>query len=167
MSLSRHLAAQWSKLGFSKGRTTHFQNLSPPTVFKLQHTAFAGVNMHLMWKKVWLDILDFLNSFFITIFSKLFVGRVRKTSFFRIFWPRKKNWDKKSEMSNHTFLPTRLVKFGAKSVACTMKTEGGVGIWVSKTYAKIRAGRHLNLGVVRLADVDFFWKISNFMVKWY
>ena len=167
MSLSHHLAAQWVITCFSRGRTTLFQFPTPPRVFMLQHPTFAGVHINIMRKKLWRVFFNFLTHFFIRIFLKTVLGRAQKTCFFVIFWPRKKKLDKKSEKSLHNFIPTGLVKFGAKSVACTMKTEGGVGIWVSKTYARIRAGRHTGQGVVRLADVDFFGKISNFMVKWY
>ena len=167
MSLSRHLAAQWSKLVFQKAERHIFK-----IYLLLQFSSYSiqplqGSTYILCEKKYDSIFWIFKFSDFFSDFSKLFVGRVQKTWFFRIFWPRKNFWVKKSEMSNHTFLPTRLVKIGAKSVACTMKTEGGDTLWVSKTYARIRAGRHAGRGVVRLADVDFFGKISNFMVKWY
>ena len=165
MSLSHHLAAQWVITCFSRGRTTLFQFPTPPRVFMLQHPTFAGVHINIMRKKLW-RVFFFI---FWRIFYKNFLKNGPRPSpknvFFCNILTQEKKLDKKSEKSHRNFIPTGLVKFGAKSVACTMKTEGGVGIWVSKTYARIRAGRHAGRGVVRLADVDFFF-ISNFMVKW-
>ena len=52
MSLSRHLAAQWTKTRFQKPQTLNFQFPTPPRVFMLQHPTFAGVHINIMRKKL-------------------------------------------------------------------------------------------------------------------
>ena len=123
------ILARWCKTCFFMVNNGDFQFLSPPTVFKRQLPTCAGVHLNIMWTKLRLKIFHFFTHFFIKIFEKMFLGRVRKTPFFRIFCPRKKFLDKKSEMFNRNFIPKGLVKFGAQFQACSIKTEGGDTIW--------------------------------------
>ena len=63
------------------------------------------------------------------------------------------------------FWPLDLWRFCKRPLVKIFKNVGGDRVWVLKIYPKIRVGRHLNLGMVRLGWVIFFWKLQSLWLK--
>ena len=59
------------------------------------------------------------------------------------------------------FWPLDLWRFCKKPFVKILKNVGGDRVWVLKIYPKIRVDRHLNLDMVRLGWVNFFWKLQS------
>ena len=158
------MAAQWTKSRFPRCRTMNFQIATPPRVFKIFSKGLLQSLHTSSGYKTTQPFFWFLASNFPKIFFKKLNFQTPKNPLFCQLGPFHKFLRTKIKKVATYFCSHQICEEIKKKIVKILKTVGGVGIWMSKIYAKTRFGRHVILDVVKLGYVTFSIKNSKFRV---